>query len=253
MKKLNAEADGFGEPLSVEQVIERLGSALLARTQSEWMTLLEVQPETVRTWRKRGAVPIAKIARAASISGRPMEWFTRPYFPTETSERKIFPRSEKQIIQSEGLTVGEESAAYGDLQEFLYVPQLSVTTSAGNGHAIDQEIEVGKFAFRRSWIQRKGLNPLQLSVITARGRSMEPTVRDGDILLVDTSEQTRLTEGMYVIDYGGESRCKRLMPLFDGGLKICSDNPDYPPEELKPGQVDQIRVVGRVIWVGGER
>lgn len=139
------------------------------------------------------------------------------------------------------------------MQEFLYVPQLSVTTSAGNGHAIDQEIEIGKFAFRRSWIQHKGLNALKLRVITARGRSMEPTVRDGDILLVDTSEQARLTEGIYVIDYGGESRCKRLMPLFDGGLKICSDNPDYPPEEVKPGQVEQIRVVGRVIWVGGER
>ncbi len=182
-----------------------------------------------------------------------MEWFSQPYYLSEGSAANFFPALEKQVSQSSGAAAAEGPSGYGDLQEYLYVPQLNVTTSAGGGNHVDQEIEVGRFAFRRSWIQRKGLSAGKLRVITARGRSMEPTVRDGDILLVDTSEQIRLTEGIYVIDYGGESRCKRLMPLFDGGLKICSDNPDYPPEEVKAGQIDQVRVVGRVIWVGGER
>lgn len=253
MKKLIADEKGIGASPSVDQVIERIASALGARTQGEWMEQLEVQPETVRTWRKRGAVPISQIAKVAGISGRPIEWFNRPYYLSEESGGNFFPGQEKQVTLKGSATAGEESVGYGDLHEYLYVPQLSVSTSAGGGNHIDQEIEVGKFAFRRSWVQRKGLIAGKLRVITARGRSMEPTVRDGDILLVDTSEQIRLTEGIYVIDYGGESRCKRLMPLFDGGLKICSDNPDYPPEEVKAGQIDQVRVVGRVIWVGGER
>lgn len=254
MKKLIADARGIGLPPSVDQVIERIAAALGARTQGEWMGVLEVQPETVRTWRKRGAVPISKVAKASSISGRPMEWFTRATYTDEEKTLKKFHQEEKQITLRAGEHIENSGAgSYGDLGEFLYVPQLNVTTSAGNGHPVDQEIEVGKFAFRRTWIQRKGLTPSKLRVITSTGHSMEPTVRDGDILLVDTSEQYRLTEGIYVIDYGGESRCKRLMPLFNGGVKICSDNPDYPPEEVSPGQVDQVRVVGRVIWVGGER
>jgi len=251
MKKLLTDVHGVGEAPSVDQVIERIASALHARVPADWMRKMEVQPETVRTWRKRGKIPSSQLMKVSELSGRPVEWFTRWRYLDEEEPSNFFPGREKQISRTEEKQEQERST--DPSSDFLFVPQLNVRTSAGAGQMVEEEIEIGRFAFRRSWIERKGLIPGKLRVISARGRSMEPTVRDGDILLVDTSEQLKLSEGMYVIDYGGESRCKRLMPLVDGGLRICSDNPEWPAEEVKPGAIDQVRLVGKIIWIGGER
>lgn len=148
----------------------------------------------------------------------------------------------------------QETKVQLDVQQYFLVPQLSVHASAGNGYAVDAEDEIGRFAFRRDWLSKKVVNPDALRVITAKGRSMEPTVRDGDILLVDTSPQERLSDGIYVLNYQGESICKRLMRLLDGGLRICSDNAtEFPPQDVPAGHMEQVHLVGKVIWVGGER
>lgn len=148
----------------------------------------------------------------------------------------------------------DETKVQLDVQQYFLVPQLSVHVSAGNGYAVDTEDVIGRFAFRRDWLSKKVASADAARVITAKGRSMEPTVRDGDILLVDTTPQERLTDGIYVLDVEGESRCKRLQQLLDGGLRIHSDNAsEFPPQDVPPGRVDLVRVVGRVIWVGGER
>lgn len=249
MKNFPVDQRGSGEPPSVDKVIERISGALGAR---EWMNQLKVQSETVRTWRKRGKVPITQLAKAAELSGRPIEWFNQWEYFSEKTPTNFFAKKEKQVIQKSEQNRAQ-SAENSDANDYCLIPQLSVSTSAGGGQTIGDEFEIGRFAFRRAWIESKGLVASQLRVITARGRSMEPTVRDHDILLVDTAEQHKLAEGIYVIDYGGESKCKRLMPLVGGGLKIFSDNPEYPAEDVKPGAIDQVRLVGRVIWVGGER
>ena len=58
-------------PLSTDEVVARIADAL----GPEWMALMEVQPETIRTWRKRGEVPVKQLLRAAQRSGRTVEYF----------------------------------------------------------------------------------------------------------------------------------------------------------------------------------
>jgi hypothetical protein len=41
----------------------------------DWMSRMDVAIETVRTWRKRGSIPITQLSKASDQSGRPMEWF----------------------------------------------------------------------------------------------------------------------------------------------------------------------------------
>lgn len=246
MQKRESGARGDVQEPGVDQVLDRIAAAFHAATQAEWMAKLEVQPETVRTWRKRGFVPISKIARAAELSGKPVEWFRLR--PQEAPERAEAP---KAWTPENG---PPEYKVALDVQQYILVPKLNVRVSAGNGTTVDAEDEIGQFAFKRSWLARKGVNPSSLRVITAKGRSMEPTVRDRDILLVDTSPQSHLNDGIYVLNYAGDSICKRLMRLVDGGLRIFSDNAaEFPPQDVRPGDLEQVRVVGKVIWVGGER
>jgi transcriptional regulator with XRE-family HTH domain len=76
--------------------------------------------------------------------------------------------------------------------EFVMVPRLEVHLSAGAGAGTSQvDIEFNEKqpqAFRAEWIRQQHLKPKKLAAMTARGNSMEPTIHDGDSLLVDTSQ-----------------------------------------------------------------
>lgn len=137
--------------------------------------------------------------------------------------------------------------------DLLLVPGYDVKASAGNGNHVNGEAVIGRYAFSRSWLARKGLKHENLAVVTANGDSMEPTVRSGDILLVDLSVKRVSPDGIYLIEKDNELFCKRLQRLFDGGVSIMSENTKYETQHLSPASAEALHVVGRVIWIGGER
>jgi phage repressor protein C with HTH and peptisase S24 domain len=141
----------------------------------------------------------------------------------------------------------------GDGGDLALVPAYGVKASAGNGEHVNEEQVIGRFAFKREWLARKGLNANNLAVVAARGDSMEPTVRDGDILLVDRNVDRISTDGIYLIERENDLFCKRLQRSFDGGVTIMSDNPRYGPQQLSTDAASELNIVGRVIWIGGER
>ena len=86
---------------------------------------------------------------------------------------------------------------------------------------------------------------------TAMGDSMEPHIGNGDLLLVDTTDQTIRSFGIYVIEVRAERLVKRVQRKFDGSLILISDNTRYLPETIGPDLATDVRVVGRVIWRAG--
>ncbi|MBT9467199.1 helix-turn-helix transcriptional regulator [Hydrogenophaga sp.] len=137
--------------------------------------------------------------------------------------------------------------------EFVMVPRLDVHLSAGNGH--DQvEIELVKEnpqAFRTEWIRQQRLKPGKLAAMRASGESMEPTIHDGDSLLVDTSQTDVIDGRVYALWYDGGERVKRLFRLPGGGLRIKSDNASFDAIELGPDYSGHVRVIGRVVHRSG--
>lgn len=97
MKKTSADIHGEFQPASVEGQLLRVESALGA----DWMIKLGVAVETVRTWRKRGAVPVAQLVKAAELSGRPLEWFKTNRHMAEAPPSSFFPEKEKQVIREQ--------------------------------------------------------------------------------------------------------------------------------------------------------
>lgn len=79
---------------------------------------------------------------------------------------------------------------------------------------------------------------------------MEPSLRAGDLLLIDRSVVIVKQDAIYAIAHAGELRIKRIQRRFDDSLVIRSDNPSYQPEELTASQAEQLRIVGRVVWSG---
>jgi SOS-response transcriptional repressor LexA len=131
------------------------------------------------------------------------------------------------------------------------IPVLNVDASAGFGAIAESETAHTRFGFDERWLARlTRAKSASLSIIHVLGDSMEPTLSDGDEVLVDASDQgSRLRDGIYVLRADDALVVKRVT-LKPGGRKITisSDNSAYPSWD----DVDrsEIQVVGRVIWFG---
>lgn len=109
-------------------------------------------------------------------------------------------------------------------------------------------------AFSDKWLRDRHITPKAARMLTAKGDSMEPTIRSGDTLIIDTSITMAVDSAIYVIVYGGLLLVKRLFMLHDGGVVLSSDNKSVygRDEEIAPSALDQLHVAGRVMWYGRE-
>lgn len=141
-------------------------------------------------------------------------------------------------------------------EELVALPRYGVEAAAGNGASVVSE-QLSEFLyFRRTWLRTElGVNPSRLAIITARGDSMAPTIRDGDLLIVDTSDRKWTRDGIYVIGVEDDLWVKRVDRRIDGSLVLSSDNPEHKhgTETIERAHVSTIRFIGRVVWSGGKR
>lgn len=145
---------------------------------------------------------------------------------------------------------GEAEARYLP-EDFRLIPRLNVTPAAGPGAMVESEDQVGVLAFRSEWLHRRGINATAAHVLTARGDSMEPTIRDGDILLVDTSIDRVIDNAIYVVVYAGRTLVKRVQLKLDGSVGLGSDNRAVFDDETVPAaDVGGLNIAGRVMWFG---
>lgn len=86
----------------------------------------------------------------------------------------------------------------------------------------------------------------KLVAVTVRGDSMEPTLRNGDIIICDSLGWDG--EGIYAITMEGQGYVKRIAKRPQKVL-IQSDNPIYTPYEISAEEVGEngsLQVIGRV-------
>ena len=131
--------------------------------------------------------------------------------------------------------------------EWVDIPRLALGASAGPGAVAADEDAGERFRFRQQWLRKLGLDPAQLSVIEVTGDSMEPTLRDGDEILVDRSQRP-WRDGIHVVRIDDVLLVKRLEQGAAGMIGVISDNPAYPRSVRAHADVT---IVGRVVWKGG--
>jgi phage repressor protein C with HTH and peptisase S24 domain len=82
------------------------------------------------------------------------------------------------------------------------------------------------------------------------GDSMAPTILSGDRIVVNTDHKVPSPDGIYALrDRYGHIVAKRLQTLQQGEpprIRIISDNKSHDPEDVR---MDEITIVGRVLWV----
>jgi phage repressor protein C with HTH and peptisase S24 domain len=134
---------------------------------------------------------------------------------------------------------------------FAMIPRYDVKASAGYGAFNDTENVVDYMAFREDWVRRTlRVDPSNLVLITAIGDSMEPAIRAGDLLLIDTGLERVIDDAIYVLVKNGEVVVKRVQQFFNGAVTVKSDNCAYVEETLSPQEAKDMSVAGRVRWIG---
>ena len=137
--------------------------------------------------------------------------------------------------------------------EFVLVPRYNVSGSCGGGALVENEEIVDYLSFRREWIKNSlRIGEKSLAVINVKGDSMEPRLRDGDLVLLDTSTKHVECNAIYALQFNGGLSIKRVQRFMSGALEIISDNKTYKTEMIPPEQANSVRVVGRVVWAGGK-
>lgn len=134
--------------------------------------------------------------------------------------------------------------------DFVPIPAYDVVASAGHGKLIQRENIRYHLCFQRSWLQRVTSAPAsELAIIHVEGDSMEPTLSNGDTVLVDLTESYPRTDGIFVIGYDDHLMVKRLrIDPVRQRLAIISDNALYSAvEDIAP---QALNVIGKVIWLG---
>ncbi len=149
-----------------------------------------------------------------------------------------------------GAPAARDARRSGDVPPggLLRIKQLQVGASAGPGSLADDEY-AESMGFGPKWLRRLGVDPADLSLIAVDGDSMDPTLGDGDDIMVDHCASSRaLRDGIYVLRMDDVLLVKRVAMGPSGKLSIRSDNPQYPDwDDVSP---ESVNIIGRVVWTG---
>ncbi len=150
---------------------------------------------------------------------------------------------------------GDEPA----LDDFVLVNLAEPRPSAGGGswefeYLNEKNQEGRKFAFRKDWISKVATSPKNLILFYVSGDSMYPTLKEGDIILVDKGKnkpEDIQANKIYVVRMGNEVFVKRLIKIPPNIIKVISDNKQiYPEFEIKDPEAENFQILGKVIWAG---
>jgi phage repressor protein C with HTH and peptisase S24 domain len=131
--------------------------------------------------------------------------------------------------------------------DFIFMPRNRMRFSSGRGGILRSEQVVDSIAFRAEWVKRVlNAESRDLILIEVVGDSMAPTIENSDLIVANLAEPRFRQDGIYLLRHDSGLTVKRIQRRPDGKLLMRSDNPKY-----ETMVVSTVKVIGRVIWIGG--
>jgi len=92
-------------------------------------------------------------------------------------------------------------------------------------------------------------DPDRLVLSRVKGSAMAPTLNDGDTMLIKADKEPPLQDGIYAL-YSDELIIPKRVMVHPDGKKVTlsNDNPLYSQGVVC--QIDELEVLGRIVWCG---
>lgn len=158
-------------------------------------------------------------------------------------------QSHGSLTQQQTQMVANAMAGRSDL---VPVPLYKVQAAAGNGIVpVDEQEPREEIILTRTFLRRLGAQAESCHIIFAKGESMQPTIPDGSLLLIDLSKSQIVDNGVFVFRVGEDIKVKRARWRLDQRIDLVSDNQlaGYPPETYTLDEVTDIQPIGRVMCI----
>jgi phage repressor protein C with HTH and peptisase S24 domain len=260
MMAVNMESEGYFGAL-----MQRLKEALGLTSDTALADALGMKQSAFANRKKAGSVPFQNVIRLALDRDLDMDWLfedvgraaelgeaSATAIEQLAGELYVSERPPKQIATR---TRKRVEAQEGRFSEFELVEQVGILGSAGAG-ADNVIVEPkGALAFRRDWLQTKGVAAKELIVADIVGDSMERTLFHTDTVLF--RQQHEMTaDDIYLFCLDGRLFVKRLSYKPGGAIEVISDNREkYPASEIteREAAAQRFEIKGRFFWRGGDR
>jgi phage repressor protein C with HTH and peptisase S24 domain len=109
--------------------------------------------------------------------------------------------------------------------------------------------EVGSLSFRKDFLMSCGVTPSSAKIVNVHGTSMEPTIPNGLVLLVNSANTEPRNGKIFAMAKGHEGLVvKRLIKNGEDWLARSDNmdgNPDFPINDGIP-----VTIIGRAVWIG---
>lgn len=201
----------------------------------------------------------AEVARKAKVDA---ETVRRPATGKATTRISLRTLEKLQAAYPDfpgwaGYNAGESRVPYRPQDPILpfgsplpdMVPVREIDLSYGMGATyLDVPITEEVHHFPRAWLRRYTRSaPDKLFFAQGIGDSMEPTLHDSDLLLIDTAQRQLVSaDRIWVLTYADCGMIKRLRPVPGGGVEVWSDKKEVSPFTAYDGELE---IIGRVVAV----
>ena len=113
----------------------------------------------------------------------------------------------------------------------------------------DTEKERPPLVFSKTLMQRIGVNPQHCFLVCLHGEAMKPTINGEAELLIDRSDVTLADGYIYALEIGTRALVRRVKLYLRHIVLVC-DNPEYNDMVVEGEDLQHLKVIGRVRYIG---
>lgn len=210
--------------MNFDDVMERVATVLERKTgkkvyDKEIAEALGMKAPNYTNAKNRNSVPIAKVAEFCAVNLVSINW----------------------VLYEQDTNMFDDNT-----DDIFKIAFFSNINGGGGGEAInndDDEIEY--LTLDRRSAERIGISNLKdVEAINLTGDSMEPTLKDGSIIVIDRTQIDITGGGIFAVNTPSGLSIKRVSLNPTGGLILISENKLYPDSHITE---DEATILGKVV------
>lgn len=202
------------------------------------MTSDDPRAVLARLARTRGA-SLAELSRVLGRNPAYVQQYVERGTPRRLAERD-------RALLARYLGVAEAALGGPVVARLVEIPRIDARASAGPGGLVEQDYAESSMRLDEALLRELRVRPDDASMIEVVGDSMQPTLSEGDSILVDRSDRRGVAGGIHIVRYEGVLQVKRI-DRGRSGIRLISDNPRYAPVPVT--NPEALAVIGRVVWL----
>ena len=214
--------------MNATHVLDRLQKVFNVTTDTALASKMGLKRATLGAWRTRNSMPYAECISVAKSRNVSLDW----------------------LLTGEGEMYKSASPSPVEHDELVFIPEYDICLSAGFGqYPEDHALAVGNRPFSSKWLSKKGLKAKDLQLVRVAGDSMEPLLKDKDLIMLDTSKTTPSEAMPFAVRLNDELLVKTVQNQGGGNIALVSRNKAYNDITINQhNPPDDFQIIGAVVW-----